>query len=226
MSDLGDPNAHAPSTKQWIAFATALVLLALTAVWIAGSRQGERRRVPTLDGRPLTGTWRVVEIRDGCALDQARPARTLFAIHPGRLPLAGPALHPCTSLEACTTRERTRALGTSPPPVPLSLLGSGCGDCGESHADVSWEDALLFPVGLDGALDPHARRLTAERETAREADGRCLRFRYSAELTRDAEALLYERRVEFGSANGSCAEHPEAPRACVAARRWHLERDN
>jgi hypothetical protein len=229
MSELGDPNAHAPSAKQWIAFGVALVVLAMIALWIAGSRQGDRRRVPTLQGRPLTGVWRATEVRDGCALDAALPAGALFVAHPGRLPLVGPALHRCASPEECAQRERTRALGTAPPPVPLALLARGCGDCRESldvaPSDVTWDDALEFAVGLVGADDPVARSLVAERETARESDGRCLRFRYLATLARDADALVYERRVLFTRADGPCAEHEDPPTECVAARRWRLERE-
>ncbi|MCU0673227.1 MAG: hypothetical protein MUE69_10595 [Myxococcota bacterium] len=233
MSELGDPNAHAPNAKQWIAFGVALVVLAMVAIWIAGSRQADRRRVPTLQGRPLAGVWRATEVRDGCALDAPLAAGALFVAHPGRLPLVGPALHRCASPDECTQRERTRALGTTPPPVPLALLGHGCGDCRESfapdvtHSDVDWNDALEFAVGLDGADDPIARALVAERETARETDGRCLRFRYLATLSRDADALVYERRVLFTRAGGPCAEHEDPPSEseCVAARRWRLERE-
>jgi hypothetical protein len=223
MDPRATPRDPEPSAKQWIAFGVALVVLAFVAIWIAASRQVPEHVWPQLEGTRLRGTYRVAEVVEGCALDVARDAEdALFVVHPGRLPIAGPALHPCATEASCAARARERSLGVAPPPIPLALLGGGCTECGASDADVSWEDALSFPLGLDGASEPSARMLVAERRSAREAEGQCLRFRYAAELTRDGEGLVYERRVFFESAVGTCAEHPNPPTTCVAARRMTL----
>ncbi|MCB9603978.1 MAG: hypothetical protein H6721_25695 [Sandaracinus sp.] len=223
--DLGDPNAREASPKQWIAFGVALVVLVFAAVWIAASRQGDTRRVPRLAGRPLQGTFVAAETLDGCALDRTLAGTARFAVHPGRVPTVGPALHPCETTEECAARSATRSLGTTVAPIPLPLLGGACGECGESHADVSWDEALAFPVSLAGAEDPNATRWSAERNQVREPEGRCLRLRYTAELSREGEALVYERRVFFESAPGTCETQHVSPTTCVAARRWRLERE-
>ena len=225
-ADLGDPNQGAPGAKQWLAFGIALVVLTFVAIWIAGARQGERRRVPSLAGQRLAGVWQATEVRAGCGLEDPAAAGALFAVHPGRLPMGGPSLQRCEAPADCEARTRARALGVTPPPVPLPLLGGGCAGCAETAAslgEVSWEEALTFPMGLEGALDPASRALTGERETAREAEGRCLRFRYLAELSREGAALIYERRVFFGAEHGACADRSRAPDACADARRWRLE---
>ena len=78
---------------------------------------------------------------------------------------------------------------------------------------------------LAGAEDPNATRWTAERNQVREPEGRCIRLRYTAELSREGEGLVYERRVFFESTPGTCEAERSTPTTCVAARRWRLERE-